>query len=86
MKLDIKNSIYKGELKEIDAKIKVLRARSESIAKNEPTIKAIKSLEDNYRLMLKINSEEAFQIALDTMLQQARQIMDLEIKKKRGIK
>jgi hypothetical protein len=86
VKLDIKDSNYKGELKEIGAKIKVLRARSESIAKNEPTIKAIKLLEDNYRLMLKIDSEAAFQIAADTMLQQARQIMDLEIKKKRGIK
>lgn len=86
VKLDMKNSNYKGELKEIGAEIKVLGARAESIAKNEPTIKALKLLEDNYRLLLKIDSETAFQIAVDTMLQQARQIMELEIKKKRGIK
>lgn len=34
-----------------------------------------KLLEDNYRLLLKIDSETAFQIAVDTMLQQARQII-----------
>ena len=56
------------------------------IAKNEPTIAAIKSLEDNYQELLKVKSESAFQDAVDTMLQQAKQIMDLEIKKKRGVK
>jgi hypothetical protein len=85
-KLEIDDENYEAELKEIGAKIKVLKARAESITKNEPTVKAVTALEKNYQTLVTIESETAFQIAVDTMLQQAKQIMDLEIKKKRGVK
>ena len=85
-KLEIKNPNYKNDVKEIGVSIKVLRARAEAIAKNNPTINAIIKLEENYIVLLKFKSESAFQDAVDTMLQQAKQIMDLEIKKKRGSK
>lgn len=84
-KLEIENPDYEAELKEIGAKIKVLKARAESIAKNEPTIKAVTELEKNFNLLVTVESEATFQPAIETMLQQAKQIMDLEIKKKRGV-
>jgi len=85
-KLEIEDPNYEVELKEIGAKIKVLKVRAESIAKNEPTIKAVIELEKNFNLLVTVESESAFQLAIETMLQQAKQIMDLEIKKKRGVK
>jgi len=85
-KLEIEDPNYEAEIKEIGAKIKVLKARAESIAKNEPTIKAVIELEKNYKLLVTVESEVAFQPAIETMLQQAKQIMELEIKKKRGVK
>jgi citrate lyase gamma subunit len=83
-KLDINAASYESDVKDIGAKIQVLRARAESIEKNEPTIEAVKLLEDNYKIMLDFKTQDELQIAVETMLQQTKQIMDLEIKKRRG--